>query len=165
MHLLEASLRSVSRAQGRYINSYAGPPLKSESSDGPLKFSYFFACVLRDRCPFYICFSPHKQFEGEGWICRDACVQHTCVSSAPTISRRLHDFLSFWVSLVLSDTFLYSPINIFSVADALPCSLCSHKSSSKVIARSLPLDNARVLLSCVSFPNSLYLGICSLVPQ
>lgn len=95
MHLLEAALRSEARQSGRYITAY------SQRYGAAFKCSLFFACVLSDRCDFYIKFVPGEQKDGAGWICKELCTVHSCSSIAPAISRILDQSLSFWVSSII----------------------------------------------------------------
>ncbi|GAA5851037.1 hypothetical protein JCM5353_001772 [Sporobolomyces roseus] len=97
MHLVEAALRSSSRLKGAYLHTYS-QKLNLGISDNQT-YSYFSNCVLGERCKFYVRFRPKGQVEGEGWICEQICLEHSCTSIASTISGELAKRLSFWPKL------------------------------------------------------------------
>jgi len=95
LHRLEASLRVSSRLEGRFLHSYYQMKSYNNSAQG---YSHFFACVLGNRCSFYIRLTPKDPSSGGGWSCVDLCSTHSCFSIARPISDRLQEMLSFWVS-------------------------------------------------------------------
>ncbi|GAA5871240.1 hypothetical protein JCM16303_000691 [Sporobolomyces ruberrimus] len=93
LHKLEASLRSSSRREGRYLNAYSQ---KEAHGTANHDYSYFISCVLSDRCTYYVHFAAHEQDSGIGWKCTKLYPRHSCISTAQPISEGLEKSLSFW---------------------------------------------------------------------
>lgn len=96
LHLLEASLRSSARLEGRFLMTYS--QRGNYLSTAAPTHSVFVACVLGEQCPFYVQFAPFEQTNEAGWICQLLCTKHTCSSMATNVSDDLAEKLAFWVS-------------------------------------------------------------------
>jgi len=94
MHRLEGAFRASARLDGRFLHTKGRPAKHGSTSQ---LFSYYFSCVIGEKCDFYARFNPQKQADGEGWICEQLCTRHTCTSIAPEITKSLAQILTFWV--------------------------------------------------------------------